>query len=129
VRDLSSQTFDPAGGWLMSTSAEDFVNRVVLEVPVLGPLLEEHTNFNQEILPHMFFGDVTRWFQEELERDPNSPDALKLLRYIESSYDQLPDDAQNVIDVSFVENLDVKSAGVRMLGPTLHEVAKDMGLT
>jgi hypothetical protein len=113
----------------MSAATELFVRNVVATEPELQPLFEEHMEDNfGEMLPHMFFGDVTRWFESELSDDASRPKAVRLLRYLESIYDAAPADVKNVIDVSFVENLTVNGAGVGLLGPQLQEAARELGV-
>jgi hypothetical protein len=113
----------------MIDQSEDFVRDLVTRFTPLAPLLAQHLKENfGELLPHVFFGDVTRWFEGELASDAMNPEAIGLLRYLESIYDAANDDVQNVIDVSFVENLTVNGAGAHLLGPQLQEVARALGI-
>ncbi len=113
----------------MSEATEAFVRNVVSTIPTLQPMFEEHMRDNfEEMLPHMFFGDVARWFDSELANDPKSPEAIRLAQYLESVYETAPEDVQNVIYVSFVENLENNGPGVDALGPRLKEAAKELGV-
>jgi hypothetical protein len=46
----------------VSERAETFVREIVERFPKLSPLLREHLHDNSgELLPHVFFGDLTRY--------------------------------------------------------------------
>lgn len=46
----------------MSADTEAFIRRQVVAVPDLDPLLVDHMDFHfQRMLPHLMFGDITRW--------------------------------------------------------------------
>jgi hypothetical protein len=113
----------------MSESSELFVRNTVSIFPELRQLFDEHMrdNFDQ-MLPHIFFGDVTRWFDARLVDDPNDPEAIRLSQYLESIYDVAPEDVQNVIYVSFVENLETNGPGAHVLGPQLRAAAEELGV-
>jgi hypothetical protein len=64
----------------------------------------------------------------ELARDPRSPEAVRLLRYLESNYHSAPDDIKNAIDVSFVEDLAVDGPGVQLLGRQCQQAARELGV-
>lgn len=72
--------------------------------PHLRPLLVEHEEFNEEILPHVFFGDVRRFVEEQLDKGDTSQ--LKpLFGSLEQAYRRGDEPIENVIAVSFLEDL------------------------
>lgn len=87
------------------------VYSLVDSVPDLAPILREHLEDNNgELLPHVFFGDVTRWAVRQDERDAESIDAL--LATLEIDYANGDDAVRELIVVSFLENLPLDS-GIR----------------
>jgi len=84
-----------------------YVERVVAAVPELQPVLQEHLDDNLgELLPHVLFGDVTRWAQAEAEADAGSEPLQRLLTQLEDGLANGGPDVQGLIVASFVENVD-----------------------
>jgi hypothetical protein len=93
--------------------------------------LEEHAEDNfGEILPHVFFGDLTRYIVSRflaIKRGRSTvedrKDLLDMLQYLEDAYNQGDDDIENVIAVGFLERLprpEEEGGELRnMLGPSL----------
>ena len=103
----------------MSASTEAFSRLTTQAAPSLKPVLDEHLTDFDEMLPHLYFGDVSRWVSAEIAKPSPSPEVDALLKLLESSYPQAPDDVQNLIDVSFVEMVEDDPAVVRLFGPNL----------
>jgi hypothetical protein len=84
-----------------------FVERLVTEVPALRPLFDDHLAFHDyDLLPHVFFGDVTRFVVSGFSDDPERrSDAEKILALLEEAIASPDEDVQNVVSVSFCENL------------------------
>jgi hypothetical protein len=83
-----------------------FVERLVAEVPALQPLLSEHLDFNHELLAHVLFGDVTRFVVSGFAEHPERRrDADKILILLEEALGSPDEDVQNLVSVSFCENL------------------------
>src|SRR5688572_17197555 len=80
------------------TTIDDLVRDLVDAAPELDAVLQEHLADNDELLPHVLFGDVTRWLGEH---GPNAA-VLAVLEHHMAAGD---DDVQNVLAVSFLENL------------------------
>lgn len=99
----------------MSEATIDFIERLVGKHPRLMPILEEHVSDNfAEILPHLFFGDLTRYIvsrflQQESGASPESINARaecrRLLIDLEEAYAAGDEEIQELISVSFLENL------------------------
>lgn len=90
-----------------SQPAEAFVQALVADHPDLEPLLDEHREDNMgDLLPHVFFGDVTRWVVDhhlDLDADPSELDPL--LAALEKGMLDGSEEVKDLIAVSFLENL------------------------
>jgi hypothetical protein len=92
--------------------AADFVGWLVARHAWLAPILEEHLRDNHgELLPHVLFGDVTRYAADLARRASDDPSAEGDLRRLLDDLNaaMLPpgdddDPVDNLIWVSFVEN-------------------------
>ncbi|MGH8990162.1 MAG: DUF7674 family protein [Acidimicrobiia bacterium] len=125
----------------MSETNIDLVDRLVGKFPVLEPLLREHLadNFG-EVLPHVFFGDLSRYVVATFDRTSHgrstveSPDAAQLRQLIgelDEAFVAGPDEVSELIAASFLENLPREGEtgeGVRaLLGPRLRSELERMG--
>jgi hypothetical protein len=81
----------------------EFVNWLVDRHPGLAPVLEEHLATYDELLPHVFFGDVTR-YALSLARDGEIDELNRLLGDLDAALDESEDEVANLVSVSFVEN-------------------------
>lgn len=102
----------------------ELVGALVHRVPELSPLLQEHLDDYDGLLPHVFMGDVTRWVVERFRADPSDINLSEVLAFVESWLQGAEDDeAKELILASFVENLPGRKedgGGVRdALGPGL----------
>jgi hypothetical protein len=116
----------------MSRRTEAFVRSLVERFPALRPLLHEHLadNFG-EMLPHVFFGDLTRRVlslldpSEDKEVFERRSELRDILTVLEAAYASGDEELQELISVSFLEHLPrpgEPGAAIRqMLGPTLSE--------
>ena len=68
--------------------------------PDLALVLKEHKADNDEILPHLFMADVTRYILSD------GPNRKPLVSYLDKSLRGEREETQNVIAVSFVEHLE-----------------------
>src|SRR5919205_3077814 len=94
-------------------STHTFVRNLIARVPELQPLYNEHVADNDELLPHVFMGDVTR-FVMTLNANSSGKDdkfsvarqtLMKILDFLEEGM-AASDDVKELISVSFLENLD-----------------------
>jgi hypothetical protein len=92
-------------------TAAEFVDWLVVRHPLLRPILEEHLSDNfSELLPHVLFGDVTRYAADLARRAADEPEAEEELRLLLADLDaaMLPEPADDPVDnliwTSFVEN-------------------------
>jgi hypothetical protein len=88
---------------------------LISTVPELQLIYEEHIRNNDEILPHVFLGDVAR-FAVEAALDIDKQNVLKrLLECMEDGLDAGSADVRELILASFVENLLGEENAVRRL--------------
>jgi hypothetical protein len=109
-----------------------FVGALFFRCHVLMPLLQEHLDdFDDTLLPHILMGDVTRWVIRRFHQDPNDPTLRQILSFIETAFEHANHDDQELIVVSFLENLpyaNQKDAGIRtILGPALQNELRQIG--
>ena len=111
----------------MSQDTVAFVMAMANRFAALRPMLSEHRKDNfGEVLPHIFFGDMTRylvsrWVSSGECELPN--DVCAILRFLEEAYLLCGPDIRDLIGASFLENLPSSSEpGWRLrefLGPQL----------
>lgn len=95
----------------MSEQAVSFVRSMVARFPTLSALLEEHLEDNLgEILPHVFFGDVTRYVLSLLLAAsggglPPRRELRDILDFLEEAYSGSSEELRELISASFLENL------------------------
>lgn len=114
----------------MSEQTVLFIRSFVARFPGLSAVLDEHTKDHfGEILPHVFFGDITRYvlalFSAESHGGGLSPrrELLQILDFLEEVYSGGDEELQELISVSFLEDLprwDEECSQVReLVGPNL----------
>ncbi len=98
---------------------------MIVEVPDLQMAYNQHIKDNNELLPHVFFGDLTRYIIEKVKiKDDTS--VIKILALLEDGLNLNNTEIKNLISASFVENLIDEEETVVMLlkavaGPKLLE--------
>ena len=121
----------------MSEKAITFVTSMVAHFPGLKALLEEHVKDNLgEMLPHVFFGEVTRYMLS-LVLAASSGGLLPrnelrdILHYLEEAYATGDDELRELITVSILENLprpgDAGAEIREMIGPNLTRQLRVIG--
>jgi hypothetical protein len=117
----------------MSDATIEFIQLLVRRYPRLQPIFDEHVSDNfGEVLPHLFLGDLTRYSVSRfvavesgmLPKDSEAEWELRrLLSDLEDAYSAGDEELQELISVSFLENLprpDEEASGLRAwLGPAL----------
>ena len=103
--------------------AEQFVEELVTAVPGLQVTLDEHLADFNELLPHVYFGEITRWIQRQVDEDVNLDEVGRVLSFLEQGYADDGDQVRELITVSFLENLDQGSPVFCLLGRQLQDVA------
>jgi hypothetical protein len=114
------------------TTYANVCQRLVEEVPELGGVLREHLadNFN-ELLPHLFFYDVTRVVVDNCGRVALSASGnelgvvTRIVAFMEQAMSAPDELVPNLVGVSFVENLSDELDVVRQIyahcGPKLRK--------
>jgi hypothetical protein len=108
-----------------------FVRALVDSFPIFRSMFDEHVSDYGEILPHLFFGDLTAFCVQLLvnKDDVVGTAGLRQLReildYLENAYAQGGEDVEELISVSFLENFHSgteEGAQIRqMIGPHLRK--------
>ena len=112
----------------MSVSPDSHITALVVAVPELRPMLNERLDDNHgELLPHLFYADVTSWAEDQADHPTASSHTRlkRLLDRLDADYRDGDDDLRGLIQVSFLWYL---SGAVRaLLGPTLRAVVESSG--
>lgn len=121
---------------MSDSGSVQLVRRLVAEVPALRRLYAIHTADNDELLPHVFMGDVTRFVMAsegfsseedpiERSREESRRNVDEILKILEKGMLTRDEGVQNLIVVSFLENLDFEAEGfpdfASRMGPNLAE--------
>jgi len=80
------------------------INLILDEFKDMKSVLQEHIEFNEELLPHVFFGECTGIFIDYINED-NSQVLQKLFRVFEIMATQGNDDVVNILCVTILERL------------------------
>lgn len=82
-----------------------FVGALVFECRWFEEALQEHIDFYDGLLPHLFVADVERWAEGELQSGGSESVRLSaVLKRLEAGMGAGPDVAE-LVSVSFLENL------------------------
>ncbi len=84
----------------MNTTTKEFCELLVRYFPDLNELLAEHIADYEELLPNVFLGDVTRYVLM------NGNGRYEIVDYLNKSFSSGEPEVENLIAVSFVENLE-----------------------
>lgn len=110
-----------------------FVNSLLAHEPQLRSVYETHILDYEEPLPHVFLGDVARYVVQQIHSDTTEilESPKRILSFLEQSIVTEGEEVQELISVSFLENL-VKHEGVivrlkGMLGPNLRKELEAQG--
>ena len=103
-----------------------FVQKLLVVAPQFRPAYTGHLKNNDELLPHVFMGDVTREVVAACE-NPSSLVSIKmLLNFFEAELTSGDAEATDLIGASFCENLIGETHAIEVLlplmGPSLREV-------
>jgi hypothetical protein len=104
-----------------------WVNKLLEQVPELRHVYDEHIHNNDELLPHVFLGDVTRYVVQQVylgETGPAKP-VERILSVLEQGMGSGDEQVEELVSVSFVENLvehdDVLASLKGLIGPNLQK--------
>jgi hypothetical protein len=91
--------------------AETLIADLVSAAPSLGPLVDEHMQTHGELLPHVLFGDLTRFIVAAATKGDAST-VKPVLDLLERGLTAGDPVVVNLIQVSFVENVGVWNHGM-----------------
>lgn len=82
----------------------DTINLLIDEFKDLKPVLQEHIEFNEELLPHVFFGECNEFFINYINED--NPKVLqRLFGVFEIMSTEGNDEVENILCVTILERL------------------------
>jgi hypothetical protein len=96
-------------------TTESAFDSLIAAVPGIGPLRDEHLVDHDELLGHLLMSDIARWIQ--LPENAGSVPAL--LERMETLYVDGDDNVQNMVNVSFIEMVDLSSPLFEQFGPQM----------
>lgn len=98
---------------MSSSASELLVERLVAAAPGIKPLYDAHLVNYDELLPHVFFGDVSRYVTQNFasRNDGSLPgecagDAGRILKVLEDAVKAGDQEVLELVSVSFLENID-----------------------
>ena len=108
----------------MSGNAEDFIRRLILAVPELNDVYRQHLSEQDELLPHVLLGDVTRFVVLNATRGEAADWLARFLSQMDAELLSGNDEVAELIGVSFVENLCGENAAIQALLPRLSKALR-----
>ncbi|HEV2680099.1 MAG TPA: hypothetical protein VGV14_06345 [Rhodanobacter sp.] len=76
--------------------------------------MDAHLRDNDELLPHVFLGDVTRYVHDVLKRGDTDV-VRRILVVLELAFVSPDQEARDLVAASFLENLEPNADDLRML--------------
>lgn len=83
---------------------DDVVDRLVRRLPEFRDALNEHLRDNDGLLPHVLFGDLTR-FVLRARKDGHDDIVRRALAFLDEALRHGDERTKNLVAVSFVENV------------------------
>jgi hypothetical protein len=81
---------------------EAFVRCLARKFSAVDSILHEHLVDNEELLPHVFFGDLTRYILKD------TADRQAVAQDLEDTFSRGNSSVRDLIAVSFIENLETR---------------------
>ena len=82
----------------------DLISALYAAVPDFGPMIDEHVASYGELLPHVLFGDLTRFVLAGHERGDRDLER-RSLSFLDRALREGDEEVRNLVQVSFVENV------------------------
>lgn len=99
----------------------------VAKHPEYKHLLDDPVNWDDKnLMEHLFLGDVVIQISATYRLDPTDARIQNTLNDLDVDYARGGEWLQNAIAVSFVESLGRRSPILRLLGPELRQVAREL---
>lgn len=109
---------------MQNIAYDNFVEQLLTAAPEFRDIHRQHVKDNDEVLPHVLLGEVTR-FVIEAHRRANIGLRTRILDFLESAISSQDGKLQELIAVSFLENLhqagDDYEEMKELLGPNLRK--------
>jgi hypothetical protein len=86
----------------MSNPVKRFCEELAETFPDLGNILNEHLAEYDELLPHPFMADVTRYVLKD------GPQRVGIVQHLENAFKCRGEGIEELIAVSFVENIETR---------------------
>lgn len=103
---------------------DNFVKQLLAAAPEISDIHQQHMKDNDEILPHVLLGEVTR-FVINAHRNSNVELRTRILDFLECAVSSPDDKLQELVVVSFLENLHQAGEDYeglkKLLGPNLRK--------
>lgn len=118
----------------MSANEVAFVEALVHQFQVLLGVFEQHLEEQRgEVFPHVLMGDVTRWLVGRFITSGSSDTLLRdILGFMEQAFDDDEEQVQELLAVSFLENLPrfgEQGFAIRsILGPSMQKELQRLGV-
>jgi hypothetical protein len=114
---------------------KNFINVFVTEFPEFQSYLEEHLEYNQELLPHIFFGDFNEHLIELLQEEKDDTNLSSIFAFFERMATNGDIYVQEVLSVTILErigdNPKILKVAHKYMGPNTrkasNEIEKDWG--
>jgi hypothetical protein len=112
-------------------SYESFATTLREQIPEFVSGQQDHIADYGEVLPHVLLGEFTRFLLEDIRSNGMSSEvAIRSLHFLESCASSSDSALQELVAVSFVENLeptnDLHQRILHVSGPHLHRLSKEM---
>ncbi len=90
----------------MRAEGHAFIGALIYEHPWFIEMLQEHLDFYDGLLPHLFIADVERWAEAKVSAGSADDRAQlsRVLAFLEAGFGRGPEIAE-LISVSFLEHL------------------------
>jgi hypothetical protein len=89
---------------VVALTPSDVIDALRSTVPEFGPTIDDHVEECGETLPHVLFGDLTRFLLAAHARGDADVE-LRSLAILDEALREGDDQVQNLVAVSFVENV------------------------
>jgi hypothetical protein len=104
-------------------STHAFLDHLVRNVPEIRPIVDQHRHDYDELLPHVLFGDFTRWAEEAVVSSAGLRSVATFIAILNANYSEGDGPVTELIAASFLENLKPGSASFdaieSLLAPSL----------
>lgn len=113
----------------MKLSYQTIGEDLVAEIPEFAYIYEEHLSDHNEVLPHVLFGDFTRFVINVYRKSSRSPDyqniLTRCLHFIELMFESGDPKLDELAHVSFLENLSQAGSDYNSIKKHLRKLSLD----